>query len=89
MAPMKLREVIPRLDRSLRVPDLDKSLPAVLLWVSRFPLQHSCLGVFRSLGRAGVPVFAVVADPEAPVAKSRYVSGLIPGRTDRGEGYAE
>ncbi|MCB0931130.1 MAG: ATP-grasp domain-containing protein [Mycobacterium sp.] len=86
---MKLREVIPRLDRSLRVPDLDKSLPAVLLWVSRFPLQHSCLGVFRSLGRAGVPVFAVVADPEAPVAKSRYVSGLIPWRTDHGEGYAE
>jgi predicted ATP-grasp superfamily ATP-dependent carboligase len=44
--------------------------------------------VFRSLGRAGVPVYAVVADPHAPVAKSRYVHGQILWQPHRGEGYS-
>lgn len=77
-----------RPDRSRRGPDLDTGLPAVVLWVSEFPLQHNCLGVFRSLGRAGVPVYAVVADAHAPVAKSRYVRGQILWQPARGEGYA-
>ncbi|MGV1089025.1 MAG: hypothetical protein ACOYBX_13670, partial [Mycobacterium sp.] len=75
-------------DRSRRGPDLDTGLPAVVLWVPQFPLQHSCLGIFRSLGRAGVPVYAVVADPHAPVAKSRYLRGQILWQPHRGEGYA-
>lgn len=62
-------------------------MPAVVLWVSPFPLQHNCLGIFRSLGRAGVPVYAVVAEPDAPVAKSRYVSGRILWQPHHGEGY--
>lgn len=81
--------MILRSDRSIRVPDLDTGLPAVVLWASRFPLQHSCLGVFRSLGRAGVPVYAVVGDPHAPVAKSRYLQGQILWQPDRGERYAQ
>jgi predicted ATP-grasp superfamily ATP-dependent carboligase len=81
--------LILRSDRSRRVPDLDTGLPAVVLWASRFPLQHSCLGVFRSLGRAGVPVYAVVGDPHAPVARSRYLRGQILWEPDRGEGYAQ
>ena len=76
-------------DRSHRVPDLDTELPAVVLWASRFPLQHSCLGVFRSLGRAGVAVYALVGDPHAPVMKSRYVRGQILWQPDRGERYAQ
>lgn len=77
-----------RSDRSRRGPDLDTGLPAVVLWVSQFPLQHNCLGVFRSLGRAGVPVYAVVADVHAPVAKSRYLRGQILWQPHHGEGYA-
>ncbi|MGI9125372.1 MAG: ATP-grasp domain-containing protein [Mycobacterium sp.] len=69
-------------------PDLYTELPAVVLWVTRFPLQHNCLGVFRSLGRAGVPVYAVVADPSAPVARSRYLRGQILWQPHRGERYA-
>lgn len=75
-------------DRSRRGPDLDTELPAVVLWVSPFPLQHNCLGVFRSLGRAGVPVYAVVADTRAPVAKSRYLRGQILWQPQHGEGYS-
>lgn len=81
--------MIPRLDRSLPSPGLDTGLPAVVLWTPRFPLQHSCLGVFRSLGRAGVPVFAVVADPDAPVAKSRFVAGRILWQPHLGEGHTQ
>ncbi|MBJ7339221.1 ATP-grasp domain-containing protein [Mycolicibacterium sp.] len=68
---------MPRLDRSRHGPELDTALPALVLWVSPFPLQHGCLGVFRSLGRAGVTVYAVVANREAPVARSRHVVGTI------------
>jgi len=75
-------------DRSRREPKLDTELPAVVLWVSPFPLQHNCLGVFRSLGRAGVPVYAVVAETRAPVAKCRYLRGQILWQPHHGEGYA-
>lgn len=81
-------DLVLRPDRSRPGPDLDTDLPAVVLWVSPFPLQHNCLGVFRSLGRAGVPVYAVVADPAAPVAKSRYLRGQILWQPHHGEGYA-
>lgn len=78
-----------RFDRSRPGPNLDTQLPAVVLWASRFPLQHGCLGVYRSLGRAGVPVYAVIGDPHAPVAKSRYVRGTLLWQPHLGEGYPE
>lgn len=84
-----MRQLALRFDRSRPGPELDAGLPAVVLWASRFPLQHGCLGVFRSLGRAGVPVYAVVGDPDSPVAKSRYVRGKIVWQPELGEGYAE
>ncbi len=68
---------------------LDTGLPAVVLWASRFPLQHSCLGVYRTLGRAGVPVYAVAGDPHAPVATSRYVAGQILWEPHHGETHAD
>jgi D-aspartate ligase len=80
-------DVVPRLDRSRRIAGLDSALPAVVMWASRFPLQHGCLGVFRTLGRAGVPVYAVVGDSRAPVATSRYVRGSILWQPDIGETY--
>lgn len=84
----KWTNLILRPDRSRSGPNLDAGLPAVVLWVSPFPLQHNCLGVFRSLGRAGVPVYAVVAEHNAPVAKSRYVRGRILWQPHRGERHA-
>ena len=74
-------------DRSPRVPDLDPDLPVLVLWVTPFSLQHMSLGVFRSLGRAGVPVYALVGQRNAPVMKSRYARGQVVWQPHLGEGY--
>jgi predicted ATP-grasp superfamily ATP-dependent carboligase len=84
----RLADFIPRPDESLPGPNLDPDLPALVLWVTPFSLQHNCLGVFRTLGRAGVPVYALVGHPNAPVLRSRYVRGHILWQPYRGEGYA-
>jgi predicted ATP-grasp superfamily ATP-dependent carboligase len=81
----RLRNLIPRFDRSRSGPQLDTEMPAVVVRVTEFPLQHGCLGVFRSLGRAGVPVHAVVAEPDCPVARSRYVDRQILWQPQRGD----
>lgn len=57
----------------------------MVLWVSRFPFEHGSLGVFRSLGRAGVPVYTVVGRRCAPTALSRYVKGRILWQPHRGD----
>jgi predicted ATP-grasp superfamily ATP-dependent carboligase len=40
-------------------------------------LHHGSLGVIRSLGRLGVPVYAVLEGPWAPAASSRYLAGRV------------
>ncbi len=81
-------DLVLRPDRSRGSPDLDCELPAVVLWVTPLSLLHNCLGVFRSLGRAGVPVYAVVGQADAPVMRSRYVRGQILWQPHLGDGYA-
>ncbi|GAA0502603.1 ATP-grasp domain-containing protein [Saccharopolyspora subtropica] len=53
----------------------DTSTPAVVFKLDPNVLHHGGLGVIRSLGRRGVPVFAVHEDTLAPAAHSRYVRG--------------
>ncbi len=89
VAGMSLWSSIPRPDRSRGGVALDTGLPAVVLWASRFPLQHGCLGAYRTLGRAGVPVYSVVADLDAPAARSRYVAGRILWQPHHGDTYAD
>lgn len=83
----RLTDLVLRPDRSRGSPDLDCEFPTVVLWVTPASLLHNCLGVFRSLGRVGVPVYAVVGDPHAPVMKSRYVRGHILWQPHLGDGY--
>ena len=48
-------------------------------------MHHGGLGVIRSLGRAGVPVYGVHEGPWAPAASSRYLTGRFlwrPGAAD-------
>jgi predicted ATP-grasp superfamily ATP-dependent carboligase len=40
-------------------------------------IQHGPLGIIRSLGRLGVPVYAAVEDRFAPAAMSRYLTGAF------------
>ncbi|OPC83621.1 ATP-grasp domain-containing protein [Embleya scabrispora] len=54
--------------------ELDRSVPALLFKVGRYPLHQGSVGAVRSLGRAGVPVHAVVEDAYTPTALSRHLS---------------
>lgn len=51
------------------------STPAVVLKLDRNVMHHGGLGVIRSLGRLGVPVYAVHEGPFAPAASSRFLQG--------------
>ncbi|MGW6538814.1 carboxylate--amine ligase [Streptomyces sp. NPDC055051] len=60
------------------VPPFDTRVPAVLVRLDRNPFHHGTLGAARSLGRAGIPVHAVVEAADSPVARSRYVRSARP-----------
>jgi D-aspartate ligase len=49
--------------------------PAVVLKFDPNVMHHGGLGVIRSLGRLGVPVYGVHEGPWAPAASSRYLQG--------------
>ena len=46
---------------------IDAVTPVVVLWV-----HHGSMGIARSLGRLGVPVYGVHPDPGTPACQSRY-----------------
>jgi predicted ATP-grasp superfamily ATP-dependent carboligase len=54
---------------------VDTSTPAVVLKFDPNVMHHGGLGVIRSLGRIGVPVYGVHEGPWAPAASSRYLHG--------------
>ena len=54
---------------------IDTSTPAVVLKFDPNVMHHGGLGVIRSLGRVGVPVYGVHEGPWAPAASSRYLAG--------------
>ncbi|MFC5754600.1 ATP-grasp domain-containing protein [Actinomadura rugatobispora] len=56
-----------------RAPELDAGLPVLLLRTDRNPFHHGTLGAIRSLGRAGVPVHAILEGPGSPAARSRHL----------------
>ncbi|MFB6837310.1 ATP-grasp domain-containing protein [Streptomyces sp. NPDC056361] len=51
----------------------DTRVPAVLVRLDRNPFHHGTLGAARSLGRAGIPVHAVIESSTSPVTRSRYL----------------
>lgn len=55
--------------------DLDRSVPALLVKIGHYPVHAGGLGAIRSLGRLGVPVYAITEDHLTPAALSRYVVG--------------
>ncbi len=67
---------------------VDTSTPAVVLKFDPNVMHHGGLGVIRSLGRVGVPVYGVHEGPLAPAANSRYLAGRFfwqpdPAQVDR------
>jgi predicted ATP-grasp superfamily ATP-dependent carboligase len=65
---------------------MNASTPAVLLKFDSNVMHHGGLGVIRSLGRAGVSVYAVHEDKLAPAAGSRYLRGRLLWRPDPADG---
>jgi predicted ATP-grasp superfamily ATP-dependent carboligase len=57
------------------LPGIDTTTPAVVLKFDQNVMHHGGLGVIRSLGRLGVPVYGVHEGPWAPAASSRYLQG--------------
>jgi D-aspartate ligase len=53
----------------------DSPVPVVVLKFDPNVMHHGGLGVIRSLGRRGVPVYGMHEGPWAPAASSRYLYG--------------
>ena len=51
----------------------DNSVPVIVLVSS----QHGGVGIIRSLGRLGIPVYGVHKGPWEPAARSRYLKGVF------------
>ncbi|KOX37757.1 hypothetical protein ADL06_02475 [Streptomyces sp. NRRL F-6491] len=66
-------------DEGHAVPSFDTRVPTVLVRLDRNPFHHGTLGAVRSLGRAGIPVHAVVESRTSPVARSRHLRSARPG----------
>lgn len=55
----------------------DTAVPVLVLKIGRYALHHGTVGIIRSLGRMGVPVYSVVEDQFTPAAVSRYLTGAF------------
>jgi predicted ATP-grasp superfamily ATP-dependent carboligase len=62
--------------------NFDTSVPALVLNFGEYPLHQSSLGIIRSLGSVGTPVFAVQRNPFIPSGVSRYISGKFLWKAD-------
>ncbi|NGO67186.1 ATP-grasp domain-containing protein [Streptomyces boncukensis] len=67
---------------------MDRSVPGLIVKVGDYPLHHGGVGAIRSLGRLGVPMYAITEDRWTPAARSRYLREPIvwptSGREPRG-----
>lgn len=63
----------------------DRGVPVLVMKVGDYPLHHGTLGVIRSFGRVGVPVYGTREPALAPAAASRYLCGrtAAPFHADR------
>jgi D-aspartate ligase len=70
---------------SLPSVDFDRSMPVLIVRVGSYPLHAGTVGAIRSLGRAGVPVYAITEDRFTPAALSRYLTGRLSWSTTGAE----
>ena len=64
----------------------DRDVPLVVVKVGHYPVHHGSVAAIRSLGRVGVPVYAITEDLLTPVAASRYLRGRFVWSTTGTEG---
>ncbi|MFF4402401.1 ATP-grasp domain-containing protein [Streptomyces sp. NPDC001480] len=52
----------------------DRDVPGLIVKFGDYPLHHGGVGAIRSLGRLGIPMYAITEDPYTPAASSRYLT---------------
>ncbi len=57
--------------------DADSRVPALLLKIGQYPIHSGGLGVIRTLGRLGIPVYAITEPGLTPAAASRYCTEAL------------
>ena len=70
-------EALPQAMVSTTSTVFDTSVAVLVLKVGSYPLHRGRLGIARSMGRVGVPVFGVYEDRFTPGAVSKYVRGRV------------
>lgn len=63
--------------RALGGPGVDRSVPALVLKIGQYPVHSGGLGVIRTLGRLGVPVYAITEPGLTPAVASRYCTAAF------------
>jgi D-aspartate ligase len=51
--------------------------PVLVMKTGRYALHHGCLGIVRSLGSMGVPVYIMSETRRPPVAASKFIAGTF------------
>ncbi|MYW68180.1 ATP-grasp domain-containing protein [Streptomyces sp. SID8379] len=64
---------------------VDRDVPGLIVKFGDYPLHHGGVGAIRSLGRLGVPMYAITEDRYTPAAASRYLRRAFPWRTTGAE----
>lgn len=65
--------------------DVDRDVAGLVVKFGDYPLHHGGVGAIRSLGRLGVPMYAITEDRYTPAAASRYLRRAFPWRTTGAE----
>jgi D-aspartate ligase len=55
----------------------DRAVPALVIKFGNYPLHSGGVAAIRTLGRIGVPVYAITEDGLTPAAVSRYCAGAF------------
>ncbi|WSQ11111.1 ATP-grasp domain-containing protein [Streptomyces sp. NBC_01231] len=58
-----------------------REVPGLIVKFGDYPLHHGGVGAIRSLGRLGVPMYAITEDRYTPAAASRYLERAFVWRT--------
>ncbi|MER5949303.1 ATP-grasp domain-containing protein [Streptomyces sp. NPDC001904] len=64
---------------------MDREVPGLIVKFGDYPLHHGGVGAIRSLGRLGVPMYAITEDRFTPAAASRYLRRAFAWRTTGAE----
>src|SRR6476661_5833123 len=52
---------------------INPAVPGLIVKIGNYPLHHGGVGAIRSLGRLGIPMYAITEDRYTPAAASRYL----------------